>query len=68
MILTEKEWEKKWRKKLQDLPDELESIQQLNVIISATIERYEINSMIGDAICWSHVQRQMNKLYNEKAL
>lgn len=65
--MTSKQWESRWRKKLKDLPPQLESIMQLNIIMSATIDRYEVDNKLADVILWGSVQDQMNRLWNEKA-
>lgn len=59
-------WEKKWREKLQALPQVLESIEQVNIIMSSTIDRYEGLNMLADVLLWQHVQSSMNRIWSAK--
>lgn len=64
--MNEKEWDKKWKPVLDSMPDNLETIEQVNTLFTATIERYEAKGMVADAMLWGNIQSEMNKIINRE--
>lgn len=65
MRMTEKQWEKKWAKKLHNMPSDLETMDQLLSLMQATVDRYEVKNKPADAILLSGMRDQLVRLLAE---
>lgn len=66
MKMNEKQWEKKWAKKLEDLPEEIVTLDQIFMILDSAIDRYSYIDKPADEILWSNFRENLARVVKYK--